>query len=67
MENGITQLHGECWMPNIGESPNVDVESSLSQILEDNPHPKYYLSEKATSGILRRANKRVKNCPKCFG
>ena len=48
---------------NTGESPNAVVESHLSQILEDNPHPKYYLSAKAVIGILRRANKKGKQLP----
>ena len=46
-----------------GESPNVAVESHLSQILEENPHPKYYLSAKACQGILRRAEHRGKPLP----
>ena len=55
--------HGASWMPNIGESPNVDVESSLSAILEDNPHQKYVLSRRACEGILRRAKRRGKDLP----
>lgn len=46
-----------------GESPSVAVESRLSQILEDTPHPKYYLSAKACAGILRRAERRGKKLP----
>lgn len=46
-----------------GESPSEDAESRLSQILEDSPHPKYYLSAKACDGILRRAEKRGKELP----
>ena len=46
-----------------GESPSVVVESRLSQILEDTPHPKYYLSAKACQGILRRAQRRGKELP----
>ena len=37
--------------------------STLSQILEETPHQKYYLSEKACLGILRRAEKRGKELP----
>ena len=48
---------------NISESPNVGVESSLSDILERDVHPKYYLSPKACRGILRRADKRGKDLP----
>ena len=38
-------------------------ESSLSQILQATPHPKYYLSKTACLGILRRAKKRGKELP----
>lgn len=54
-------LLGECSMRNTGESPSVAVESRLSSILEETPHPKYYLSAKACLGILRRAEKRGKD------
>ena len=37
--------------------------SGLSDILEPNPHPKYFLSAKACQGILRRAEKRGKELP----
>jgi hypothetical protein len=50
-------------MLNIGESPNEDVESTLSQILQVNVSEKYYLSAKACEGILRRAEKRGKELP----
>lgn len=55
---------GEHSMLNTGESPRDAVESSLSEILEDSPHPKYYLSPKACRGILRRAQERGKPLPK---
>lgn len=54
---------GECSTLNIGESPSVAVESSLSQILEVNVPEKYFLSSKACKGILRRAEKRGKKLP----
>ena len=50
-------------MLNTGESPSDVVESSLSQILEDSPLPKYYLSKTACLGILRRAKARDKELP----
>ena len=59
------KLHGASSTLNIGEFPNVAVESSLSQILqpmEDVPE-KYYLTPKACQGILRRAKKRGKELP----
>ena len=46
-----------------GESPSAAVESRLSQILEDTPHPKYSLSARACAGILRRAERRGKKLP----
>ncbi len=46
-----------------GECPSVGVESRLSQILEDTPPRKYYLSAKACAGILRRAKRRGKELP----
>ena len=54
---------GESSTLNTGVSPNVAIESSLSQILEDNPHPRYYLSRTACLGILRRARERGKELP----
>lgn len=57
-------LLGELSTLNTGESPNVAVESHLSQILEEEPQQKYYLSEKACLGILRRAEMRGKKLPK---
>lgn len=43
----------------------VPRESSnrLSDILVDNPAPKFYLSAKAAAGILRRAERRGKTLP----
>ena len=46
-----------------GECPSVVVESRLSQILEDTPPLKYFLSAKACAGILRRAKRRGKELP----
>ena len=43
--------------------PNGVGVSRLSQILEECPHPKYYLSAKACEGILRRAERRGKELP----
>ena len=54
---------GELLMPNTGECPREESVSTLSQILEETPHPKYCLSEKACLGILRRAEKRGKELP----
>ena len=62
LESGLTPVwfeaedvmcRGESLMPNIGESPSVGVESSLSQIIEPSAYvdPKYFLSERAVIGI----------------
>lgn len=50
-------------MHSFGECPKEENESRLSQILEDNPLPKYSLSAKACQGILRRAQNRGKALP----
>ena len=55
------EMLGESLTHNIGEFPSVAVESSLSQILQDNALEKYSLSMKACAGILRRAQSRGKN------
>ena len=59
-------LLGVYSMHSFGESPRDGVESHLSQILEDNPHPKYYLSAKACQGILNRAARRGKDLPEAL-
>lgn len=58
----LTQL-GESLTLNIGEYPNVENESTLSEILEDNVPEKYYLSPKACLGILRRAKNKGRKLP----
>ena len=59
-------LLGVYLMQSFGECPKHGVESRLSQILEDNPHPKYYLSAKACRGILNRAARRGKDLPEAL-
>lgn len=56
-------LLGEFTMHSSGESPREENASLLLQILEDSPHPKYFLSEKACLGILTRAERRGKELP----
>ena len=56
-------LRGEHSTLNTGESPRDVVESSLSQILEDSVPKKYYLTQTACLGILRRALRRGKELP----
>lgn len=48
---------------NTGECPRDAVESRLSQILEADALPKYYLSREACLGIVRRAERRGKVLP----
>lgn len=55
---------GECLTRNTGESPSAAVESRLSQILQEHPPTKYYLTAAACKGILRRAERRGKELPK---
>lgn len=61
-EEGTASLGGYS-MLNISECPSVAVESHLSQILEETPHPKYSLSARACQGILNRAERRGKELP----
>lgn len=58
------RLLGEYMMHSFGESPKEENESHLSQILEEEVLPKYYLSARACQGILNRASKRGKELPK---
>lgn len=51
---------------NVSEEPNVPVDTKLSQILEENPEPKYNLTAKACAGILRRAERRGKKLPEAL-
>jgi hypothetical protein len=60
---GIATSNGVCLIRNSLEYPNGAEESLLSQVLEQNPSEKYFLSAKAAQGILRRANKRGKTLP----
>lgn len=61
-ETGIPSL-GECSTLVFGESPSVAEESGLWQILQAGAPLKYYLSEKACRGVLRRAERRGKELP----
>ena len=63
VRGGQPTFHGVSWMPNIGESPSVERESSLWQIIRLNAPQKYSLSPKACQGILRRAMNRCKELP----
>ena len=56
-------LPGEHSMRSIGEYPREENVSTLSQILQIGVPEKYYLSQKACLGILRRASARGKELP----
>ena len=59
----VGALLGEYTMHSFGEYPKEERDSHLSQILEEEAHPKYFLSEKACRGILRRAKEKGKALP----
>lgn len=60
----ISPWRGESSILNTGPAPRKDgVVSSLSQILQEDPPLKYYLTPKACLGILRRAFERGKELP----
>ena len=56
-------LRGEFSTLDIGESPNVAVESSLSSILEENAPLKYSLSAQAARGALTRCKRKGSQIP----
>jgi len=59
----LSPWRGDASMLNTGVSPREEKESSLSQILEPSPLKKYYLTQTACLGILRRARERGKELP----
>ena len=59
----ISPWRGDASTLNTGVSPSAAKESSLSQILQAGAPEKYYLSQKACLGILRRASARGKELP----
>ena len=59
----VTPLPGDSLMLNFGEYPREENVSTLSQILQVGVPEKYYLSQKACLGILRRASLRGKVLP----
>ena len=57
------RLPGEQWMPSTSESLRGGEDCFLSCVLMDTVPEKYFLSEKACLGILRRSQKRGKTLP----
>ena len=63
LEAGGEVRLGECWTLNIGEYPSEENASTLFTVLEMTVPDKYYLSAKACSGIMRRAEQRGRTLP----
>ena len=63
LPNAGTVWHGACWTANFSESPNADAVCTLSAILEAHAPSKYSLSQRAATGLLRRAERRGKTLP----
>ena len=60
----LSPWRGGASILNTGLAPRKEENVySLSQILEEDPHPKYYLTRKACLGILRRSAERGKELP----
>ena len=63
-KSGFMTSPGECWTVDTSECPSAgDVSSSLEDVLLDEVPPRFYLSQKAAAGILRRASRRSKKLP----
>ena len=63
--SGFTTSPGELWTVDTSECPNGGGEySSLPDVLEATVPERFYLSQKAAAGILRRAEKRGKELPR---
>jgi hypothetical protein len=60
---GIATSSGVFLIRNSSELPKGAEESSLSQVLEQNPLDKYLLSAKAAQGILERSTRHEKELP----
>ena len=55
-------IRGAFWTVNTSESPSDEKDCSLLDVLEENVHPKYYLSHKAISGMIRRSERYGRGC-----
>ena len=64
LNSGIA-VAGECWTLKTSESHSDAEECFLSDVLQEigEIQPRYYLSETAAAGILKRAEKRNKALP----
>ena len=59
----VSASHGDALTRSFGEFPKEEDESILSQILMVGVPEKYYLSQRACLGILKRADARGKELP----
>lgn len=50
-------VHGVYWTVDISTKPNDARECSLLDVLEKSPHPRFYMSHKGASGMIRRTMK----------
>lgn len=60
---GIATSNGEFWIRSSSEFPNAVAACSLQDVLEDTVDERYFLSQKACAGILRRAGRRGRALP----
>ena len=56
---GMT-VNGNCLTAKISESRNTEKGYSLSDILEENPDQKYFLSEEQVEAMMKRTRKNEK-------
>ena len=61
-----TTSRGVCWTLCTSEYPSAAVVSSLSQIVETDVAPMYFLSARAAAGILQRTSRRGHPMPACL-
>lgn len=61
--SGLAVGDGRYWTASTSESRNAAGVCTLSQVLQESVSPKYFLSAKAATGILRRAERRGKTLP----
>jgi len=60
----LSPWRGGCWILNTGPAPRSGAAgSTLWSIMEERPHPRYFLTRKACAGIIRRASERGKPLP----
>ena len=63
-KSGFMTSPGDCWTADTSECHSGGgVSSSLADVLLDEVPPRFYLSQKAAAGILRRASRRNKKLP----